>query len=736
MVPLELAGNITEPVIKIKVRGGSNFISFPRYLTQELAEFIGYVVGDGYIHHNYVEVSNEDPEIIRRVCELSKILFGIKARTRRDERTTKMYKIQMASTTLVALIDGIFGLSPGKKGKGLKVPTQIMLSQDDTIRSFIKAYFDCDGCLSEGTRQIELVSESKPIISQVAALLLRFGIISTTSKKIVNNVPYWRLSIRARYAETYAEKIGFRIRRKQERADQYKRIGVTQGCGKQDMIPLANILKELRQSLGFSIGKIQNHVNSYGQYECSGMISRESLEKLTQIYIDSKEGKMLHILENTENPKELSEYSYSILNSVFSYFRSEGLISNSNIITSKGELLIKSAISFPTYQTLNFIKFLTTSDTCWVRVNEIKPCENKKGFVYDLTVEDNHSFIADNIIVHNTTSIGKLGKWFKTRGLSCGVVAGDTHRPAAQEQLEQISKLVGIPCYKEGKKPQDIAKSALKASKDDVLIFDSAGRDALDSVLAKEIKDISSILKPDEVILVIPADIGQDARRQAEEFNRLVGITGIIVTKMDGTAKAGGALAAAAVSGAKVKFIGVGEKPDDLEEYDPQRFVSRLIGYGDLQGLMEKAKSAGIEVSEDSAKRLLSGKFTMNDFYDQLGQMQKMGSLSKITDMIPGMGKLKIPKGMMEVQEDKMKKWKFMIDSMTVAEKDDPDTIKASRIKRIASGSGTVENEVRQLLKHYKQTQKMMKMAKGGKGFRRGPLAGLAKQFGMSGQMG
>jgi len=331
-----------------------------------------------------------------------------------------------------------------------------------------------------------------------------------------------------------------------------------------------------------------------------------------------------------------------------------------------------------------------------------------------------------------TTSIGKLAKWFKTRGMKVGVVACDTHRPAAQDQLEQIAKKVGVACYKDGKKPEDIAKNVMKKAKEDVLIFDSAGRDALDKELARELKEMGKITKPDEVLLVIPADIGQDARRQAEEFNKLVGITGIVVTKLDGTARSGGSLAASAVSGAKVKFIGVGEKPQDLEEYDPQRFVSKLIGYGDLQGLMEKAKSAGIEVDQDKAEKLLKGEFTLDDFYEQLGQMQKMGSLSKIAEMVPGMGKVKIPKGMLDVQEEKMKKWKFIIDSMTKEEKRNPETIKASRIKRIAKGSGATEGDVRSLLKHYKQTQKVMRLAKGGKGLRRGPLAALAKQFGVN----
>ncbi len=331
-----------------------------------------------------------------------------------------------------------------------------------------------------------------------------------------------------------------------------------------------------------------------------------------------------------------------------------------------------------------------------------------------------------------TTTCGKLAHWFKKRGLSIALVACDTHRAAAQDQLKQIGKQVGIPVYHEGKKPEDIAKNAVKKSKENILIFDSAGRDALDGKLAKELKKLGEIIKPEEVFLVIPADIGQAARKQSEEFNKLVGITGLLVTKLDGTAKGGGALAAASVSGSNVRMIGVGEKLDAFEEYDPKRFVSRLIGYGDLEGLLEKAKESG---AEETAKKLMEGKFTMNEFYEQLGSLQKMGSLSSVMNMIPGFSggaiAKKMPKDFLDVQEDKMKKWKFVINSMTPKEREDPDTVKQSRIQRIARGSGTNQADVRDLLKNYKQVKKVLKMTGGGKAFKRGPLAKLAKQFGL-----
>ncbi len=331
-----------------------------------------------------------------------------------------------------------------------------------------------------------------------------------------------------------------------------------------------------------------------------------------------------------------------------------------------------------------------------------------------------------------TTASGKIAKWFQTRGMQTGMVACDTYRPAAQDQLEQIGKRISAPVYRDGKKPHDIAKNALKKSKEGVLIFDSAGRDALDKELAKELKDLSKVVKPDNVFLVIPAELGQDAGKQASEFTKLVGITGIIITKMDGTAKGGAALAACRAAGASVKFIGVGEKVADLELYDPKRFVGRLIGYGDLEGLMEKAKEAGVD--EDAAKRMLEGKFTMDDFKEQLKSMKGMGSMSGMLDMLPGASsaiKKKLPAGFMDMQEGKMKKWEHAINSMTKKEREEPEMINSTRIKRISSGSGLKLDEVRSLMKSYKQIKKVMKMTKGGKAFKRGPFAKIAKQLGM-----
>ncbi|MBN1896798.1 MAG: signal recognition particle protein [Candidatus Aenigmarchaeota archaeon] len=331
-----------------------------------------------------------------------------------------------------------------------------------------------------------------------------------------------------------------------------------------------------------------------------------------------------------------------------------------------------------------------------------------------------------------TTAAGKLAKWFQTRGLQAGLVACDVHRPAAQDQLEQNAKRINAPVYRDGKGADGVAKEAVKKSKEHVMIFDSAGRDALDGELAKELKALSKTVNPDEVFLVIPAELGQAARTQASEFSKLVGITGIIITKMDGTAKGGAALAACRAAGTSVRFIGTGEKIGDLEVYDPKRFIGRLIGYGDIEGLMEKAKEAGM--SEDVAKRIMDGKFTMRDFQEQIKSMKGMGSMTKMLDMLPGGSsalKKKLPDGFLSNQEEKMKKWEFAINSMTPHERENPEDITSSRIKRIASGSGMREDEVRHMMKSYKQIKKVMKMTKGGKAFKRGPFANIAKQFGM-----
>jgi signal recognition particle subunit SRP54 len=316
-----------------------------------------------------------------------------------------------------------------------------------------------------------------------------------------------------------------------------------------------------------------------------------------------------------------------------------------------------------------------------------------------------------------TTTAGKLAKYLTKRGKKVALLGLDVHRPAAMDQIEQVGKNAKVPVFTD-KKEKDVLKIYRKYEKDikkfDVVIIDTAGRDALSEDLIEELMKVYGAAKPDENLLVISADIGQAAQKQAQTFHEAGKITGVIASKMDGTAKAGGALSACAVTEAPIKFIGVGEKIDDLETFNPPGFVGRMLGMGDIEALLEKAKEAiSVEDAEDLSKRLLKGEFSLIDLYEQMSALKKMGSIGKIMEMIPGMGQLKIPKEALSVQEEKLKKWKFIMNSCTKVELEEPDKISASRIERIAKGSGTSAKEVRDMLKQYKQSKKMVKMLKG-----------------------
>ncbi len=316
-----------------------------------------------------------------------------------------------------------------------------------------------------------------------------------------------------------------------------------------------------------------------------------------------------------------------------------------------------------------------------------------------------------------TTQIGKLLKFYQKRGFNVGAIGLDVHRPAAPEQLEQICKRIEAKCFimKGEKDPLKIYKAFEKdIAKLDVLLIDTAGRDALSKDLIEEIEDLNNYIKPDENLLVISADIGQAALKQAQQFHDSCHVTGVVATKMDGTAKGGGALTACAVTGAPVKFLGVGERVDDLEQFNPTGFVGRLLGMGDIELLLEKARDAiSEEDAEDMGRKLLKGEFNFIDLYEQMSAMKKMGSLSKLVEMIPGMGNLKIPKDMLEGQEGKIEVWKHIMQSMTKEELEDPELIDGARVERIAKGSGASTGAVRELLKQYKMSRKMIKGMKG-----------------------
>lgn len=317
-----------------------------------------------------------------------------------------------------------------------------------------------------------------------------------------------------------------------------------------------------------------------------------------------------------------------------------------------------------------------------------------------------------------TTTAGKLAHYYKKRGKKILLVQTDTWRPAAYAQLEQLAGQVDVDFAgkKDAKSPVDVIKETTPQYKDyDVVVIDTAGRDALSEELVQELKDINKSVTPDETLLVMNADVGQAARKQAELFHEECAVTGVIITKLDGTAKGGGALTACSVTGSPVRFIGIGEKIEDFEEFKPKGFVGRLLGMGDLETLLEKAKEAfDADDAQAIEARMMKGEFNLDDLYQQMEAMKKMGSLKKLMTMIPGLSQAQIPKDALDVQEEKLQQWRYIMDSMTKQEKARPEeTLNPSRYERIAQGSGQPESEIRALMKQYKQAKKMMKLMKG-----------------------
>lgn len=313
-----------------------------------------------------------------------------------------------------------------------------------------------------------------------------------------------------------------------------------------------------------------------------------------------------------------------------------------------------------------------------------------------------------------TTTAAKLAYFYKLYGYKVGLVAADTFRAAAYDQLKQLGEQIGVPVFgdPQAKDAVEIARKGVEffVSKDfDIVIIDTAGRHHREDALLEEMKSISEAVKPNEVMLVIDGSIGQQAYSIARKFHEMTPVGSIIVTKLDGTAKGGGALSAAAATGAPIKFIGVGEKIDELEAFVPPRFVSRLLGLGDIESLVEKARRLRAEFTEEDVKKLIEGKINMRLIYKQLISVKKMGSFAKLLQSIPGLG-LKIPFELdSRVLEEKMDKWLAAINSMTYEELDNPDIIDRSRIKRIARGAGVDPSDVSELLKQYNVVKKLSK---------------------------
>ncbi|PWH13716.1 MAG: signal recognition particle protein [Anaerolineae bacterium] len=313
-----------------------------------------------------------------------------------------------------------------------------------------------------------------------------------------------------------------------------------------------------------------------------------------------------------------------------------------------------------------------------------------------------------------TTQAGKLAKLLRSRGERVMLVAGDPYRPAAVQQLQQLGEWIDVPVIADlKKKPPELAAYALDQAQKGgytVMIMDTAGRSQLDDALMTELKAIEKRISPVEVLLVVDAMIGQEALHVAEGFRDHVAITGLILTKMDGDARGGAAISIRSVTGVPIKYLGTGEKLDALETYDPSRLASRILGMGDVIGLIEKAEAAfDAQTAQKQAQKLMKGDLDLQDWLEQMRQMRKMGPLTQLLEMLPGqLGQVARQVDPREVERN-FKQIEAIINSMTPEERRNPDILNASRRRRIAAGSGNDVQAVNRLMKQFRETQKLMK---------------------------
>lgn len=315
-----------------------------------------------------------------------------------------------------------------------------------------------------------------------------------------------------------------------------------------------------------------------------------------------------------------------------------------------------------------------------------------------------------------TTTSGKLGGYLKKDGKSPLLVACDVYRPAAIKQLQVVGEKLDLPVFAMGDQvsPVEIAKKALEHAKshsNDVVIIDTAGRLHVDEVLMQELKDIKTQVNPQEILLVVDSMTGQDAVNVSESFNEILGIDGVVLTKLDGDTRGGAALSIRAVTQKPIKFIGMGEKLDNLEPFYPDRMASRILGMGDVLSLIEKAESAlDMEKAKELGQKLKKNEMDFEDFLMQLEQVQNLGPLDKLLELVPGMGNIKGQIGDLDSKGKEINRTKAIIQSMTLEERRNPQILNASRKKRIARGSGTSVQEVNRLIKQFNEMKKMMKM--------------------------
>ncbi len=432
------------------------------------------------------------------------------------------------------------------------------------------------------------------------------------------------------------------------------------------------------------------------------------------------------------------------LNSVFKKLRGHGKLSEQNIIDALKEVrlaLLEADVNFKVVK--DFIERIRSRAVGQEVLQSLTPAQQVVKIVHEELIGLmggtgsglNLSYKPPIPIMlvglqgsGKTTTAGKLGRFLKEKGRKPFLVPADVQRPAAIEQLKKIGEQLKIPVFDPDPKeaPLKICRKAVLWADEqggDVVLIDTAGRLHIDESLMSELGEIKKEVNPREILLVADAMTGQDAVNVAQKFNEKLDIQGVILTKLDGDARGGAALSIKAVTGKPIKFVGMGEKLDALELFYPDRMASRILGMGDVLSLIEKAQEAiDQKKAEELQKKLLKDTFTLEDFREQLQQIKKMGSIEQILSMIPGIGRLKLPKDI-QGGEKELVKVEAIINSMTPEERKRPEILNGSRRLRIAKGSGTTVQDINQLLKQYLQTKKMLRQ------FRRGGMKGLAKSL-------
>jgi signal recognition particle subunit SRP54 len=443
----------------------------------------------------------------------------------------------------------------------------------------------------------------------------------------------------------------------------------------------------------------------------------------------------------------------SKLQNAFKNLRGLGRISESNISDSLREVrlaLLDADVNFKVVR--DFIERVKNKSLGQEVLQSIQPGQQIIKIIHDELVALLGAENAGLNLTHSpsclmlvglhgsgkTTSTGKLGRWLQKQGRAPLLVAADVYRPAAMDQLEKLGQQLSLPVFvRKGETDVfRIAREALEFAPTltrDTIIFDTGGRLQIDEPLVQELVRLRDLIKPDEILLVLDAATGQEAVNVATHFDRALGISGSILTRLDGDARGGAALSLKAVTNKPIKFVGVGEKLEEFEPFHPERMASRILGMGDVVSLVERAAEA---VDMDDARRMeekmRKGQFDLNDMREQLQQMANMGGISGLMGMMPGIAKMKNQIANAGIDDKIIKRQVAVIDSMTRQERKSPDILKASRKKRIASGAGVKVEEVNKLLKMHRNMADMMKAMGSGK---RGPMAGIAQAMGFGGGM-